>query len=222
MARTMRPAEATTASASPPSRRRRRTPEVARREILDATATLLGKGEFADLTVETVMALAGMHRSSFYHYFTDLSDALLQLMDTAQAELLASAEPYLTGKSHGPDGLRSAIRGSAEAWAKHRDVLLAVHDGGAHSRLTERYRAIVDEWGRVAADKLRAERRAGRTAVKRPGDIASALTLMNINVFAERLGRADDSAATVAGTLSQIWISTIYPEALNRTKPGAA
>ena len=214
----MRPAEATTASTPPSSRRRRRTPEVARREILDATATLLGKGEFADLTVETVMSLAGMHRSSFYHYFPDLSDALLQLMDAAQAELLASAQPYITGKSQGPDGLRSAIRGSAEAWAKHRDVLLAVHDGGAHTRLTQRYRAIVEEWGRVTADKLRAERRAGRTAVKRPDEIASALTLMNINVFAERLGRAGDTPDAVARTLSQIWINTIYPDAPHAAK----
>jgi AcrR family transcriptional regulator len=186
---------------------------VARREILDATATLLGKGEFADLTVESVMALAGMHRSSFYHYFSDLSDALLQLMDIAQAELLAAAEPYITGESQGPDGLSSAIRGSAEAWVRHRDVLLAVQDGGVHPRLTQRYRAIVEEWSRVTADQLRAERRAGRTAVKRPDDIAAALTLMNINVFAERLGRAGDSPAAVARTLSQIWINAIYPDA---------
>ena len=164
------------------------------------------------------MAVAGMHRSSFYHYFTDLSDALLQLMDIAQAELLASAEPYLTGKAQGPDGLRSAIRGSAEAWVKHRDVLLAVHDGGAHTRLTERYRAIVGEWCRVTADQLRAERRAGRTRVKRPDDIAAALTLMNINVFAERLGRAGDSPAAVTRTLSEIWINTIYPDAPDNAK----
>ena len=164
------------------------------------------------------MAVAGMHRSSFYHYFTDLSDALLQLMDIAQAELLAAAEPYITGKSQGPDGLRSAIRGSAEVWVRHRDVLLAVHDGGAHPRLTQRYRAIVEEWGRVTADQLRAERRAGRTAVKRPDEIAAALTLMNINVFAERLGRAGDSPAAVARTLSQIWISTIYPDAPHGAK----
>ena len=208
----MKPAGATTASASAPSRRRRRTPEVARREILDATKALLGQGEFADLTVDSVMAVTGMHRSSFYHYFTDLSDALLQLMDIAQAELMASVEPYLTGTSQGPDGLRSAIRGSAEAWVRHRDVLLAVQDGGTHARLTQRYRAIVEEWARVTADQLRAERRAGRTAVKRPDDIAAALTLMNINVFAERLGRAGDSPASVARTLSQIWINTIYPD----------
>jgi len=211
----MRTANDTQASAerARPPRRRRRTAEVARREILDATRDVLRDRGGAELSVETLMAAAGMKRPNFYHYFGDLTDVLMCLLDEAQDELLASATGYITGTSLGPQGLADAIRASSETWARHRDILLAVHDGTGDPRIAERYRAVTSEWANVTAARLRAERRAGRTNVKRPDAVASALTLMNINVFAERLGRGRESPALVASVLIQIWIGAIYPDA---------
>lgn len=168
------------------------------------------------------MAAAGMSRPTFYHYFDDLADLLLQLLAAAQLELLASAEPWLTGASEGPEALADAIRRSAEVWMKHRNLLLAVHDGAAQDpRLAQHYRGIMHEWASVTADRLRAERRRGRTTLSTPHETAAALTLMNINVFAERLGRgAGESPAAVIRVLTRIWISTIYPGALDDQSNG--
>jgi len=197
---------------APPPRRRRRTAEVARREILDAAAAVLGDRGLAELSVEALMAATDMQRPSFYHYFGGLPDVLLCLLDEAQDDLIASAMPYIAGERRGAAGLADAILASAESWAKHRDILLAVHDHTGDRRVAERYRAIVDEWANVAALRLKAERREGRTTVKRPDAVAAALTLMNINVFADRLGRSRENPAAVASVLSQIWISTVYPD----------
>lgn len=160
------------------------------------------------------MAATSLQRSSFYHYFDDLPDALLQLLDETQIELLASAEPWLTGASEGPAALAEAITRSTEVWVRHRDVLLAVHDGAAHdARIAQRYRAVFDEWAAVTADRLRAERRSGRSALTDPDEIAAALTMMNINVLAERVGRGSgESPRAVNRALIEIWISTIYPD----------
>lgn len=196
-----------------PARLRRRTPEVAEREILDAARTFLGDHEFRELSVNALMSALGRPRSSFYHYFQDRAAVVLPLLDEVQAELLEAGAPWLTGEAEGPAGVATAIARTSEVWMKHRGVLLAVHDGAAHDdKLAERYRAVADEWASVVAKRLKAERRRGRTTLQRPDDIAAALTLMNINVLAERLGRGSgDSPAAVSRVLSQIWISTIYP-----------
>ena len=183
---------------------------------------MLTEREFRELSVEGIMAAAGMSRPTFYHYFDDLADLLLQLLAEVQLELLSSAEPWLSGASEGPEALRNAISRSAGVWMKHRNLLLAVHDGAAQDpRLAQHYRGIMHEWATVTADRLRAERRRGRTTLSTPYETAAALTLMNINVFAERLGRdAVDSPAVVGRVLSRIWISTIYPGALDDQPDG--
>lgn len=205
--------ESKAARRSVPSRRRRRTPEEARREILNATGALLREREFRELSVDSIMAATGMRRPSFYHYFEDLPDVLLRLLDETQIELLASADPWLTGSDEGPQALACAITRTAETWWQHREIMRTVHDAAAlEPKIADRYRGVIDAWTAAVAERLAAEHRRGRTPVTRPHEIAFALNLMNANVFAERLGRGTESPARVSRILCEIWVSTIYPD----------
>jgi AcrR family transcriptional regulator len=196
------------------AKRRRRAPEVAEREILDAARAFLADHDFRELSVHSLMAALGRPRSSFYHYFADLGAVMIPLLDEAQVELLEAGKPWLSGAAEGPAAIAEALLKTSEVWMKHRGVLLAVHDGAAHEPiLSERYRGVIDEWGAVVAERLEAEPRSGRITLERPAEVAAALTIMNINVLVERLGRrSGDSPAAVSRVLSQIWVSTIYAD----------
>lgn len=205
------PAPSGTTNASS-KRLRRRTPEVAEREILVAAKAFLDDHEFRDLSVHALMTALGRPRSSFYDYFQDRAAVVLPLLDEVQSDLLEAGAPWLTGAARGPAAVADSLLRTSEVWLRHRGVLVAVHDGAAHEpRLAARYQAVRDEWAAVVARRLKAERRSGRITLKRPDEIAAALTLMNINVLVERLGRGSgDTPAAVSRVLSQIWISTIY------------
>lgn len=159
------------------------------------------------------MAATGMRRPSFYHYFDDLADVLLRLLDETQIELLASADPWLAGRDEGPQALVAAVTRTAETWWQHRAIMRTVHDAAAlEPKIADRYRGVIDAWNAAVAERLRAERRRGRTPVTRPREIAFALNVMNANVLAERLGRGTESPAAVSRILSEIWVRTIYPD----------
>ncbi len=197
------------------TKRARRTPEDAEREILDAAEAFLREHDFRDLSVDELMRRTGMVRSTFYHYFPDRGAVIARLLEPIRDEMLAAAAGWLEGLDDDPTrAIARTLRRVAETWAGHGHMLRAAHEAAYHDPDVERlYLAMaVDAFATPLAALLRRERRAGRTAVSNPGEVARALMLMNVNVFAARLGRRPpDSPAAVARTLTQIWAGTIYP-----------
>lgn len=197
------------------TKRVRRRPEDAEREILDAAEAFLRERDFRELSVDELMRRTGMVRSTFYHYFPDRGAVIARLLEPIRDEMLAAAAGWLAGGDEDPTkALATTLRRVAETWAEHGHLLRAAHEAAHHDPDVERlYRAMaVDDFAGPIAAFLRRERRAGRTAVSNPEAVAQALMLMNVNVFAERLGRPPaDRPADVARTLAQVWTGTIYP-----------
>ena len=100
-------------------RRRRRTPEEAEREILDAAEAFLRERPFRDLTIDEVMDGTGLSRPSFYVYFRDRHHLALKLIDLIGSEMFTTAEPWLAGEGHDPEGLREALLGTARVFDAH-------------------------------------------------------------------------------------------------------
>lgn len=203
-------------------KRVRRRPEDAEREILDAAEDFLQDHDFRELSVDELMRRTGMVRSTFYHYFPDRGAVIARLLEPIRDEMLTAATGWLEGLDDEPTrALARTLRRVAEAWAAHAHLLRAANEAAHYDPDVERlYLAMaVEDFAKPIAALLRRERRAGRTAVSNPEEVARALMLMNVNVFAERLGRRPpDSPAAVARTLTQIWAGTIYPGVLARAE----
>jgi AcrR family transcriptional regulator len=204
---------------APAQRRKRRLPRDARDEILDAAEAALEECEFRELSVEELMRRTGMTRSTFYHYFSSLSEVAVALLERVRAELIAAAEPLLNGSRDDDPALtfQRGIRDSATIFARHGRVLAAIHHAASqHADVERAWRDGILGWFiEQIARQLRDLRVAGRTRVENPEELARALLLMNQAVFVERLGkRPPDSVDSVARTLSQIWVGAVLPEDL--------
>lgn len=107
--------------------RRRLGPRAAetRRRLLDATEDLLAERSLRDLRVIDVARRVGTSPATFYQYFGDLEEAVLQLAERAGGEMPAIAAEIDAGFA-GEVGLvraRRTVDAFIDHWDRHRAVL---------------------------------------------------------------------------------------------------
>lgn len=203
----------------PAPRRRRRTPEAARDEILDAAERLLAVRPVRDLAVDELMAETTLRRSSFYVYFEDRGALMLGMLDRLQGRVLLAGTPWLRDltvdatAAQAIAALRQSLSDVTRVFSEHGALIVAVSEAAVMDEKVETmYRGVLLQ-GLVdaVAARLIAERRAGRSAVPRPKETATALVLLNERYSADRLGRPPRRPARdVAAVLQHLWIGAIY------------
>jgi AcrR family transcriptional regulator len=127
---------------SPPARRLTRRGRDMRERILGATIHCIVRSGFAAMTVETVMAEAGISRGSVLHQFptrlalaaATAERAMEVVMDAAEARARAIADPF-------------------ERLAGYADIVWQIHSGPEGLALTEVLQGA--GWDRDLADVIR-------------------------------------------------------------------
>jgi len=119
--------------------RRRSTGREARRDdvrvrLLEVVERLLADGEsFTEVSVERMVAEAGMARSTFYVYFTDKGDLLGAWFGEITAELRAAARGWWELRPpFGFDDVRAALAAIVAAYRPHTPLMAAVYDTAAY------------------------------------------------------------------------------------------
>jgi AcrR family transcriptional regulator len=82
--------------------------------LMEATVELLGEGKsYADLSIETIAARAGVSRTTFYDYFGDKRELLLAFVDSLLEDALQESDEWRPGPSHEEtrDELRKIVGG---------------------------------------------------------------------------------------------------------------
>ena len=99
-----------------PGRRGRAT----RQRLLACTSDMLTTTSYRDVKVIDIARVAGTSPATFYQYFADVEEAVLELASSAAEEVPAILEP-LSADWNGPDGL-AAARVLAAAFVRHWDA----------------------------------------------------------------------------------------------------
>lgn len=97
-----------------------------RQRILEATARLLEQRGVLDLAVVDIAREAQASPATFYHYFKDVEEVVLELAEQAaleMPELFALIEGSWRGRA-GLERARSIVAWFIDHWARHRAVLL--------------------------------------------------------------------------------------------------
>jgi len=141
-----------------------------RRQLLDATGTLLETQGVRDLRVVEIARAVGTSPATFYQYFRDVEAAVLALAERVGDELAPLVE-LLESAWDGDEGLdaaRGLVAGFFEYWDRHRAVLrtrnLAAQEGD------ERFREVrnhsLEPFLAGFAGKVADAQAAGRVAVE--------------------------------------------------------
>jgi AcrR family transcriptional regulator len=190
----------------------RRRREASAAEILAATRRLLSGGDpVAQLSVERILAEAGVSRATFYACFPDkhavvgrLAQESLAWREEVPGEALA--DPKLTRGAL--DDLMRAIVGH---WRANRPVLAAIIELAEHDpAMRDAWRAAVGEIASQTATHLRTRWAGSPDAPDDIDAVAAALTWM-FERCAHQLAADDAGAESVALALSEIlWRTLVY------------
>ena len=191
------------------ARRRRASVE---QVILDATEALLADRAFRDLSIEEVMARAGLTRTAFYRYFPDLEAVLLRQLLGAQAELGQAADLWLSVDADPQGGLLPAATALAEVFHRHGRLLLALADASAGSPDIEAaWHAAIHSFVAPVQERIEGMCRQGLCHLDDPAQTAVALVWMNERYLLESFGRGQGVPVRVAAqTIASIWSRTLF------------
>jgi TetR/AcrR family transcriptional regulator, ethionamide resistance regulator len=194
----------------PASRAPRIAAADARARIREAASRLLAQGSYRDLTVDQVMAEAGLARTVFYRHFDGLPHLVLGLLDELvdQTEAAAETAPDLDD----PQLLRSMLAHAVDTFARYGPLFLAIDEAARHDEEVERaYQATIERAIALTAALIVDGLETGRiTRQVSPPDMARALTLLNGNYLLDTLGREPRAdPAIVLETLWTIWTGAL-------------
>jgi AcrR family transcriptional regulator len=198
---------------TPTQTRTRQTREESRQRIVDAVAELVRERSFAALTVDEVMARAGIGRTLFYRHFDDLAELLMRAGREAIEELFAAERVLAEGRDgFGTETIREVIAAAVGVYRRHGPILRAVSEAAT---VDERVAAGQDAQRRrfdeLLAAALRDAADDGRP-VEAFAETARALNLMNENYLRDAYGGEPRVSEEVAvRTLTEIWTAVIEP-----------
>lgn len=171
--------------ATRPAAARRRNAQARRSEararIAAATERLLADRPYRELSVDAVMAEAGLSRTIFYRHYDGLPEVVLELFEAVTAELAAELQA---------NDLRGVIEAAVRAFAVHGPLMRAVDQAASHDAVIERAnREVVDGFTSAMAAQLDAAMEDGRVRPGDPHELARALNLMNQRYLLETVAR---------------------------------
>jgi AcrR family transcriptional regulator len=180
------------------------------RAILNATEALLEDRPFRDISVEEVMASAGLGRTAFYRYFPDLESVVARLMSTLVGELREAARRWLA--SANPDTqLHDSLLHFASVYRAHGRMMQAFYDaGGAGPDLRQQWGGTLGELVGPVERHILALAQSGRVEVAHPVETVRALAVLTDRYLLD-VYWADDSMPIERPTevLVQIWSRTL-------------
>lgn len=134
-----------------------------RHRLLEAVERLLEAGEsFTEISVERMVAEAGLARSTFYLYFRDKGDLLVAWFGEITGELEGAARGWWhLGPRATREDLRAALETIVTAYRPHTHLMAAVYDAAAYD---SEVRGLVTSMMKRNIAGLRKHIRAGQEA----------------------------------------------------------
>ncbi len=190
--------------------------QATRRRLLDQTADLLDRTGVLDLKVVDITRAIGTSPATFYQYFTDVDDAILNLAEEAGEYERALVE-YFSDDWIGPDGLESALAfvdAYRRYWNAHRGILrvrnLKAEEGDRRFRTVRRNSSV--PMVEAMADMVRAGIEAGRLSSSLdPFATGAAMLAMLERLLSYQvgLGRIGSTVSDLRSTLATVLHQTL-------------
>ncbi|CDO90328.1 TetR family transcriptional regulator [Mycobacterium triplex] len=193
------------------------TDKSAAESILAATARLLTRQSFNDISVAQILTEAQVSRATFYFYFASKFSVLSGLLEQAMNDIFETVQPFLARSPEDSPtvALQRSIRAVTHAWHRHRSVLQAAnHHWHSEPELRELWLAITERFIAAGAVEIDRERAAGFITSEVPSRTLAATLfwaterVLHIAGLGVEPNLADEEAAV--DVLVTMWRGTLY------------
>jgi AcrR family transcriptional regulator len=193
------------------------TPKIGKSErtraaILNAGLEFVWTHPFRDMTVNALMASAGMSRSAFYQYFKDLHDLMGVLLDTVKDEVFAVTGPWFQGTGDPISLLHESLAGLVDVCYRLGPILRAADDAAAtDERIENAWNHFKKQFDDAVTARIEADQAQGLIPQFDARPVAIALNRLDAYTLIEAFGQQPRSKPEpVREALERTWISTLY------------
>jgi len=185
--------------------------------IYRATARLMERLPFNDISVAQILTEAGVSRTTFYFYFASKFTVLTGLLTRAMDDIFETVQPFLSRSADdAPEAaLERSLRQVTQAWHRHRLVLRAVdHHWQTEPELRTLWLDVVERFVVAGAREIDRERQDGLIASPVPSRALAATLFWGTERVLHIAGMGvepnlPDEEAAVA-SLVAMWNGTLY------------
>lgn len=202
-----------------PSARQQRRGEIAQ-QLLAATERMMAEGlSFTELSVDRLATEAGISRATFYIYFEDKRQLLLELTRQVTAKLGEAAAIWFdVADQRDPDSARRSVRQIITVYREHQTVLTAMFElAGYDPVVAEAHRGMVHAVAEQAQAALDQAVAAGADGPAHSLETSRALAWMIERTCHQMVRNSPpDADDAIAEALTEIIWRTWYLESINR------
>lgn len=184
----------------------------ARLRILETTKALMADHPWSEISIQEIMAVSGVSRTSFYRHFDDGQHLLLTLLEEVAGKTGAPAETWLAATGSPIDALRAAVAELVSVYETHGPILQAVAEAAAQDAdIDAVYHQVAGGFIETVSARIVIDVASGASPVRDPTETARALVWMCERYLAETMGRGPRTdVETVRTTVFEIWARAVY------------
>lgn len=185
--------------------------------IYAATARLMERRPFNDISVAHILAEASVSRTTFYFYFASKFTVLSGLLGRAMDDVFQTVQPFLSRSADdAPEvALERSIREVTHAWHRHRLVLRAVnHHWQTEPELRTLWLDVVERFVAAGAIEIDRERADGMVTSLVPSRTLAATLFWGTERVLHVAGMGVDPSLpdeeAAVESLVAMWRGTLY------------
>jgi AcrR family transcriptional regulator len=178
-----------------------------------AMLTVARDRPFSAITVEEIAKAAGISRSTFYFYYRDKSELLVETARSASDELFSHAEEFWQAEGDRRELVRGGLTMAAGTFADHRDLIRVTMEASTYDeRVAEFWQGCVERFAAAVAERIRTDQREGTIAADLDAErLAGVLVAAAQGYLLRGAGRNGEGPDEAAGVLADVWIRVLYP-----------
>jgi AcrR family transcriptional regulator len=179
----------------------------------EAIVTLVAEGEsFTELSVERLVAEAGMARSTFYVYFEDKGALLRALGATSLHGIYDGARPWFEKNEVTREDVQTAMRAILEAFRADEVIMTAVAETAVYDlEVRDMYRRSVEDFVTSLRKHIQRGQKQGVIRDVSPAETAAALSWMIERTTLQRApGASAKTLDSVARGLTDVVWNALY------------
>jgi len=193
------------------ARRVQRRDEVKAR-LGTAMLTVARDRPFSSITVEEIATAAGISRSTFYFYYRDKGDLLVDTAGQATDNLFSHAEEFWRAEGDRRDLVRGGLSMAAATFAEHAALIRVTMEVSTYDdQVREFWESSVAKFVDAVASRIRLDQEEGTVSAELDADRLADVLVSAAQGYLFRATRNGDTPEEAAEILADVWIRVLYP-----------